>query len=236
MKEIEISLWITVKIKDDAHQSTQLLEGPGYVEQMQSSLGKTGKVIRIDGNNIKVHVAQEVSWDWTSDCLEFVSTSVKIERPTMTHHLDKFTYGKSKAAIKLVDMINSHPNSKVMSRKVGRIFDSINYKMNQIELIKDRSIVENMHTLILKDIEENHLNFLYRDGFRPGPQRCRTANSELESKITSHIINVLKGRFKSWRRGERNDIIRIEKFNETTDIHKYVSGKQIINIRSPEES
>lgn len=137
--------------------------------------------------------------------------------------MNKNTYGRNKAAMNLVDLIAQHPNAKIIARKVGRILEHTNYAMNKLELLGDKSLTESLFNLVLKDVEENHLKFVTH-------QYLKTDHDELDLKIRSHIINILKGRYKAWKRGERNDIWRFEDISNGLYIMRSPSGKVHVSV------
>lgn len=139
--------------------------------------------------------------------------------------MDKNTYGKSQAAINLVTLIEEHPNAKVIARKVGRVFQHVNYIMNQLEMISDKHVIERVTTLVLDDIADNKLEFLCNN---PGIQNVYI----LETKIASHTLNVLRGRYRAWKRGERDGITRYDYFDDCTDLYiaRTVGGKAYLEV------
>lgn len=131
--------------------------------------------------------------------------------------MNKHTYGISQAAVNLVDMINHHPRHFTIQRKVGRLIENFFELTNELELMQNRSAVVKLYNLALEDVEQNQMQFL--DG-----------NDSLEMKIQTHIMNVLRGRYKSWMRGERANKTRVDIINDDFLLFRSADGRMTLGI------
>lgn len=143
--------------------------------------------------------------------------------------MDKNVYGNSLAAIRLSEMVGEHPNSKAITRKVGRLLESFNRRINAIELIQDRGDIEHLYILLIEDVEKNGLNFLGFDPKNYVENESSRKITKLECNIRTHLLNVIKGRYKAWKHGERDSIIRTERIGNAT-VHRRVGGISSVYI------
>lgn len=138
--------------------------------------------------------------------------------------MDKNVYGDSLAAINLADMVNKHPQRKIIMRKVGRLLETFFQRTNEIELIKSRGTIEHIYIMLINDIKNNPINFPSNDLIGDDFKELEM----LEERIQTHVINVVQGRFKAWKHGERDSIARSEVV-EHSRIFRTVGGLTVIH-------
>jgi len=102
--------------------------------------------------------------------------------------MEHTTFGNSPASLYMVEMINNHPNSKIVGRKVGRVYSTFT------------SAMQGIHTA------QTHGLMTARDGNAIVEALWNTTSAKLEvadigdEHIKNLLRNVLSGMVSSYRR------------------------------------